>query len=49
MPEPVMEYTITGRILGTIGNRSSIMVPHNNYRCKGDDKWVSIAIQSEEE
>ena len=49
MPEPVMEYTITGRILGTIGNRSSIMAPHNNYRCKGDDKWVSIAIQSEEE
>jgi benzylsuccinate CoA-transferase BbsF subunit len=25
------------------------MAPHNNYRCKGNDKWVSIAIGSDEE
>lgn len=49
MPEPVMEYSMTGHVPGTIGNRSNIMAPHNNYRCQGDDKWVSIAIQTEEE
>lgn len=49
MPEPVMEYSVGGRILGTIGNTSNIMIPHNNYPCKGDDKWVSIAILTEEE
>jgi benzylsuccinate CoA-transferase BbsF subunit len=25
------------------------MAPHNNYRCKGEDRWVSIAIKSDEE
>jgi benzylsuccinate CoA-transferase BbsF subunit len=26
-----------------------MMAPHNNYRCKGEDKWVSIAVKTEEE
>ena len=25
------------------------MAPHNVYRCKGDDKWISIAVGSDEE
>ena len=25
------------------------MIPHNNYHCKGDDKWVSIAVKTEDE
>jgi benzylsuccinate CoA-transferase BbsF subunit len=47
--EAVMEYTMNGRVLGTLGNRHPTMCPHNNYRCKGEDKWVSIAVQTEEE
>ena len=47
--EAVLEYTMNGRVLGTLGNRHPTMCPHNNYRCKGDDKWVSIAVQTEEE
>ena len=49
MPEPVMDYSMNGRILGTLGNHSNMMAVHNNYRCKGDDKWVSIAILTEDE
>lgn len=49
MPEPVMIFSMTGHIVGTMGNVSDIMAPHNNYRCQGEDKWVSIAIQTEEE
>ena len=49
MAQPIMQYTMAGHVLGTIGNRSNIMSPHNVYRCKGDDKWVSIAIRTEEE
>lgn len=49
MAEPILEYTIARHVLGTIGNRSNIMSIHNVYRCKGDDKWVSIAIRTEEE
>ena len=47
--EPIMEYTMNGRVLGTVGNREAGMAPHNNYPCKGEDKWVSIAIKTEEE
>ena len=25
------------------------MAPHNNYLCEGDDKWVSIAVKTDEE
>jgi len=49
MPEPVMTNSITGNIPGTIGNRSNLMAVHNNYPCKGTDKWVSIALLTEQE
>jgi benzylsuccinate CoA-transferase BbsF subunit len=32
-----------------MGNRDNFMAPHNCYRCKGDDKWVSIAIAADDE
>ena len=47
--EAIMEYTMNGRVLGPQGNRNPTMAPHNNYRCQGEDKWVSIAIKTEEE
>ncbi len=47
--EAVMEYTMNGNVLGTQGNRYPTMCPHNNYRCQGDDKWISIGIKTEEE
>jgi crotonobetainyl-CoA:carnitine CoA-transferase CaiB-like acyl-CoA transferase len=49
MPEPVMANSITGSIPGTIGNRSNLMAVHNNYPCMGTDKWVSIALLTEQE
>ncbi len=49
MPEPVMEASLNLRALSTLGNANNMMAVHNNYPCKGDDKWVSIAISSEEE
>ena len=47
--EAFMEYFMTGRVLGTVGNRSPTMAPHNNYCCQGEDRWVSIAVNTEEE
>jgi benzylsuccinate CoA-transferase BbsF subunit len=47
--EAFMEYFMTGRLLGTQGNRSPTMAPHNNYPCQGEDKWVSIAVKTDEE
>jgi len=45
----LMEYTMNGRSLMRTGNSDPVMAPHNVYRCKGEDKWVSIAVGTEEE
>ncbi|MFH1486591.1 MAG: CoA transferase, partial [Chloroflexota bacterium] len=47
--EAILDYTMNGRVASTIGNYHPVMVPHNNYPCKGDDQWVSIAVKTEEE
>jgi len=44
-----MEYAMNKRNPQRQGNRDSIMTPHNCYRCKGEDKWISIAVSTEEE
>jgi benzylsuccinate CoA-transferase BbsF subunit len=49
LPEAVMEYTMNGREWPRLGNRDVAMAPHGCYRCKGDDKWVAIAVSSEVE
>lgn len=45
----LMEYSMNGRSPLRHGNQDSIMAPHNCYRCKGDDKWISIAVATDEE
>ena len=45
----MMEYTMNGRSLGRTGNTDPVMAPHNVYRCKGEDKWISIAVGTEKE
>jgi benzylsuccinate CoA-transferase BbsF subunit len=47
--DSIMEYTINGRIPSRMGNRDDIMAPHNCYRCQGEDRWVSIAVSTQEE
>ena len=47
--DALMDYIMNGRVQSRKGNRDSIMAPHNCYRCRGDDKWVSIAIATNEE
>lgn len=49
MPEPLIMYGMNEKALGTLGNFTHMMAVHNNYRCEGEDKWVSIAILTEEE
>jgi benzylsuccinate CoA-transferase BbsF subunit len=44
-----LEYLITGREPQPQGNFSATAAPHGCYRCKGDDRWCAIAVQSQEE
>lgn len=45
----LMEYTMNHRSPFRCGNDDAVMAPHNCYRCKGDDKWVSIAVADDKE
>ena len=47
--EAIMDYTMNGRVQECQGNYRPGMAPHGNYPCKGDDKWVSIAVKTEDE
>jgi benzylsuccinate CoA-transferase BbsF subunit len=49
MPEWFMDYFMNGRDRRQWGNRDDILAPHNTYRCKGDDKWIAIAVGSDAE
>jgi len=47
--DALMDFIMNGRVRLRRGNQDDIMAPHNCYRCRGDDKWVSIAVSTEEE
>jgi benzylsuccinate CoA-transferase BbsF subunit len=49
LPEAIMDYVMNGRDQGRQGNHDVVLVPHNVYRCHGEDHWVAIAVESEEE
>ncbi|MDO8530997.1 MAG: CoA transferase [Dehalococcoidia bacterium] len=44
-----LEYVLTRRVPQPRGNWHPNMAPHGNYRCKGDDRWVAIAVGSDGE
>jgi len=39
---------MNGRTRPRMGNRDEIMAPHGCYPCKGYDKWVAIAVGTDE-
>jgi len=45
----LMEYIMTGRVMQPRGNYDPTMAPYGNYPCEGEDRWVSIAIATDEE
>jgi benzylsuccinate CoA-transferase BbsF subunit len=45
----LLAYQMTGREPERRGNRSTLFAPHNTYRCAGEDRWVTIAVTSDEE
>jgi crotonobetainyl-CoA:carnitine CoA-transferase CaiB-like acyl-CoA transferase len=40
---------MNGRVQTRLGNRHAWMAPHGLYRCRGDDRWVAIAVESDEQ
>jgi benzylsuccinate CoA-transferase BbsF subunit len=44
-----MEYSMNHRSPGRAGNRDRTMAPHNCYPCADDDRWVTIAVATDDE
>ena len=46
-----MDYTINGRVAGPKGNRHPLdaAAPHGVFPCAGQDRWISIAVTTEQE
>ena len=42
-----LEYALTGRVRGRMGNRHSTFAPHGIYACAGDDQWIALAVEDE--
>ena len=49
LPEAIMEFVMNGRVLSPAGNGDSVYAPHDVYPCRGDDRWVAIAVTSEKQ
>ena len=49
LPETVLEYGMNGSVQEPMGNRHESAAPHGNYPCLGDDHWVGIAVETDEQ
>jgi benzylsuccinate CoA-transferase BbsF subunit len=45
----LLQFLIDGREPVAQGNFSVDAAPHGCYRCKGDDRWCAIAVETQEE
>ena len=47
--DSVMEHQLTGRVAGPLANRSPRVAPQGAYRSAGDDCWLALACESDEQ
>ncbi|MBI2863100.1 MAG: CoA transferase [Chloroflexi bacterium] len=45
----IVAHSLTGEAPARQGNQDPQMVPHRNYRCRGDDQWVAIAVRNDQD
>jgi len=46
-----MDHALNGRVAGPIGNKHPLghMAPHGVFPCRGDDRWISLAVANDAE
>tara|TARA_Y100001934_G_scaffold57296_1_gene70938 strand:+ start:156 stop:1517 length:1362 start_codon:yes stop_codon:yes gene_type:complete len=49
VPEALLDFIVNGRVEPRHGNDDPVMAPHGCFRCKGQDKWITIAVQNDHE
>jgi benzylsuccinate CoA-transferase BbsF subunit len=49
LSELVVRQSALGHSVTRAGNRSEHMAPHGIYPCAGDDRWIALAVEDEEQ
>ena len=44
VPEALLDFAVNGRTEPRMGNQDPAMAPHGCYPCRGDDRWIAIAV-----
>lgn len=47
--DALIDYMMNRHLQTRQGNRHATMAPHNCYRCRGEDNWISIAVATDQE
>jgi crotonobetainyl-CoA:carnitine CoA-transferase CaiB-like acyl-CoA transferase len=47
--DAALEYVLTGRQRPRMANRHTTFAPHGIYPCAGDDRWIAIACETEDQ
>ncbi len=47
--EAIMDYRLNGRVAGPANNRSRRIAPQGVYRSVGDDCWLAIGVETDEQ
>lgn len=45
----ILDYMVNGRVWEARGNRCPHAAPHGIFRCQGNDRWVALAVFTDEE
>ena len=45
----VLDYTVNGRVQDRVGNDDPSLRPHGVYPSEGDDRWIAIACEDDDQ
>ena len=45
----LLDLQVNGRAPGRLGNRSAHAAPQGCYRCRGDDQWLAIGVDTDDQ
>jgi crotonobetainyl-CoA:carnitine CoA-transferase CaiB-like acyl-CoA transferase len=45
----LLGYSVTGESFARVGNRSRHAAPHGVFPCAGDDRWIALAVHSDDD
>jgi len=49
VPEALLDFAANGRTAPRMGNEDTAMAPHGCYPCRGEDRWIVIAVENDDQ